>query len=153
MRRFLALLPVLAVGIIASALLFTWVANDDVQGQTPTASPSPGGFGYHPVPPARVLDTRSGPGPVGPVGPGATIWDTAHAIVQSRGASIIKACEPTCSPDDHTKAWIVEVRGTFVPPESNYGGAMVPDSIAPEATSPTAPIAGTWFSIIPFLGY
>jgi hypothetical protein len=71
MRRFLALLPVLAVGIIASALLVTWNATTDVRGQTPT--PSPNGYAYHPVPPARVLDTRSGPGPTGPVGPGGTI--------------------------------------------------------------------------------
>ena len=42
---------------------------------TPSPSPSPGvGFGYyHPVAPARILDTRTGPGPVGKIGPGQTI--------------------------------------------------------------------------------
>src|SRR5439155_27340450 len=69
MSRLSVLLPAIAVGIIASALLFTWNASSDVQA---VLSPSPG-YGYHPVPPARVLDTRYGPGPMGAVGPGDTI--------------------------------------------------------------------------------
>jgi hypothetical protein len=74
-------------------------------------------------------------------------WDTAHAIVQSRGAPIIKLCEPYCSPDDHTRVWIVEVRGTFVPPQTSRGGALAPDSM-PEESTPNTPVAGTWFAII-----
>src|SRR5436190_12746330 len=68
-RRPSVLLPAIAVGIIASALLFTWNASGDVQA---ALSPSPG-YAYHPVPPDRGLDTRYGPGPMGPVGPGGTI--------------------------------------------------------------------------------
>ena len=80
-------------------------------------------------------------------------WDTAHAIVQSRGAPIIKTCEPNCAPDDHTKAWIVEVRGTFVPPEEPWGYAVAPDSIQAEQAPPNTPLAGTWFAIIPVMDY
>jgi hypothetical protein len=80
-------------------------------------------------------------------------WDTAHAIVQSRGAPIIKLCEPYCSPDDHTRVWIVEVRGTFVPPQTSRGAAIAPDSVQEENLSPNTPVAGTWFSIIPAQTY
>jgi hypothetical protein len=79
-------------------------------------------------------------------------WDTAYAIVQARGASITRVCEPQCLADDHTKTWIVEVHGTFVLPEQNYGRALVPDSIPVDASA-DAPIPGTWYSIIPVLEY
>ena len=78
-------------------------------------------------------------------------WDTAHALVQARGAAIIKTCDP-CVPDDTTKVWIVEIRGTFVPPEYVYGGVMVSDSAQTDAP-PGTPIAGTWYSIIPVMDY
>ena len=81
-------------------------------------------------------------------------WDTAHATVRERGASITKMCEPQCLPDDHTKVWIVEVHGTFVSPRPDYAGiAMVPDFVEPGQAPPTMPVAGTWFSIIPVWQY
>lgn len=80
-------------------------------------------------------------------------WDTAHAMVQARGASLAKSCEPRCLPDDHTKVWLVEVRGTFVPPPDLYSGAMVPDSPQANGASSTTPVAGTWFSIVAILNY
>jgi len=80
-------------------------------------------------------------------------WDTAHAMVQARGASLAKSCEPRCLPDDHTKVWLVEVRGTFVPPVEMYPGAMVPDSPEAKQTPSTTPVPGTWFSIIAVLNY
>ena len=44
------------------------------------------------------------------------------------------------------------LQGTFVPPEHNYGRALVPDSIPLDAPL-DAPIPGTWYSIIPVLDY
>jgi hypothetical protein len=95
----------------------------------------------------RLLNTCNRPDPSTARATRST-WDTAHAILQARGVNITKTCEPRCAPDDHTKAWIVEIRGTFVPPDYVYGGVMVPDS-APTDASPGTPIAGTWYSIIP----
>jgi hypothetical protein len=40
---------------------------------TPTPTPEPAGYGYyHPLPPSRILDTRSGPCPCGKLGPNGT---------------------------------------------------------------------------------
>ena len=82
-----------------------------------------------------------------------TTWDTASRMVQERGGFIPKNCTPQCQPDDTTKTWLVEVHGSFVaPPEGEYGSAMVPDSGRGPA-SPTRPVAGTWFQVIPVLNY
>jgi hypothetical protein len=80
-------------------------------------------------------------------------WDTAHAMVQARGASLAKSCEPRCLPDDHTKVWLIEVRGTFVPPPDLYPGEMVPDSPQANVAPSTTPVPGTWFNIVAVLNY
>ena len=80
-------------------------------------------------------------------------WDSAHAIVQARGASITPTCEPKCVPDDHTTAWIVEVRGKFVPPAIGNGCGVVPDTIQDGQSPSTVPSPATWFCIIPMWGH
>ena len=62
---------------------------------SPSPTPTPGGSGYyHPVPPARILDTRPGepaPGPKGKVGPGGTITVDVTGIggVPASGVSAV----------------------------------------------------------------
>jgi hypothetical protein len=80
-------------------------------------------------------------------------WDTARAMVRARGGSLLTDCQSGCLPDDHTKVWLVEVRGTFVPPPDFYPGAMVPDSPQANPAPSTTPVPGTWFSIVAVLNY
>jgi hypothetical protein len=80
-------------------------------------------------------------------------WDTAHAIVRARGGSLPADWQPQCLPDDHTRVWLVEVRGTFVPPPDFYAGTMVPDAPQANVAPSTTPVPGTWFNIVAVLNY
>src|SRR5438093_13229250 len=63
-----------------------------------------------------------------------TTWDTAQKMVRVRGGFI-----PSQVPDDHTKVWLMEVRGFFLPPLDPFGSV---DRVDP---TPARPRAGTMF--------
>jgi hypothetical protein len=80
-------------------------------------------------------------------------WDSARETVRARGGSLPAGCDPGCLPDDHTKVWLVEVRGAFVSPPNLYPASMVPDSAEAIPAASATPVPGTWFAIVPVLNY